>query len=283
MKQLGALVFTLAAASLAHEASAADLNVCASGCPFPTIQSAINSSHVDDVIHIAAGTYFENLLVPNQRLTIVGAGQDLTVIDGRQRGSVVTLGAFGDSTVAQTVSIVGVTITHGSAQFGGGILVNNAALDLQNSIVSSNAATESGGGIDLGAFTIPAKITGTMVIHNRAGGQGGGISVEAECVALISNSSIARNTAGRAGGGVFAEGASQSTIQGTTISDNTSQADGGGIFVDSGLPKPHMSIASSSIVGNRAAGTGGGLFNAGHLTIGASVVDGNNIPADNLQ
>jgi hypothetical protein len=282
MKQLGALMFSLAAATLAHEASAADLSVCASGCPFPTIQSAINSSHANDVIRIAAGTYFENLLVPNQRLTLVGAGQDLTVIDGRRRGSVVTLGAFGGLTTAQTVSIVAVTITHGSAQFGGGILVNNAALDLQNSIVSSNAATQSGGGIDLGASTVPAKITGTMVVHNRAAGAGGGISVEAECVAQISNSSITRNTAGRAGGGVFAEGASPSKIQGTTISDNTSQADGGGVFVDSGLPKPTMSIASSSIVGNRAAGTGGGLFNEGHLTIGVSVVDGNNVPADTL-
>jgi nitrous oxidase accessory protein NosD len=157
MKKLSGLMFAVAAATLAHEAGAADLNVCASGCAFPTIQSAINSSHADDVIHIAAGTYFENLLVPNQRLTFVGAGEDLTVIDGRQHGSVVTLGAFGDSTKPQTIGIVGVTITHGSAQFGGGIRVNNAALDLENSIVSSNSATQSGGGIDVGVSTVPAK------------------------------------------------------------------------------------------------------------------------------
>jgi pectin methylesterase-like acyl-CoA thioesterase len=69
-------------ATLAHEAGAADRNVCQSGCPFPTIQCAINSSHPADVIHIGAGTYFENPQVPNQRLTFVGAGQDLTVIDG---------------------------------------------------------------------------------------------------------------------------------------------------------------------------------------------------------
>ena len=280
MKKLSGLMFTVAAATLAHAAGAADLNVCASGCAFPTIQSAINSSHAEDVIHIAAGTYFENLLVPNQRLTFVGAGEDLTVIDGRQRGSVVTLGAFGDSSKPQTIGIVGVTITHGSAQFGGGIRVNNAALDLENSIVSSNSATQSGGGIDLGAFTVPAKITSTVVVHNRAGGAGGGIAVEAECVAQISNSSITRNTAGRAGGGIFAEGASQSTVQGTTISDNTSQQDGGGVFVDDGRPNPTFSIATSSLVGNRAARNGGGLFNAGHLTLGASVVSGNNVPAD---
>jgi len=282
MKKLGGLMFTLAAATLAHEAGAADLNVCASGCSFPTIQSAINSSHANDVIHIAAGTYFENLLVPNQRLTIVGAGQNLTVIDGRQRGTVVTLGAFGNSTTAQTVSIIGVTVTHGSAPFGGGILVNNAALDLQNSIVVSNVAAQSGGGIDLGTFKVPAKITGTVVVHNRAGGAGGGIAVEAECVAQISNSSITRNTAGTTGGGVFAEGASQSSIQGTTISDNTAQERGGGVFIDTGLPKPNMTIATSSVVGNRATLEGGGIFDAGRLTLGASVILGNNLPADTL-
>jgi hypothetical protein len=73
------------------------------------------------------------------------------------------------------VAIVGVTITHGSAQFGG---------------------------IDLGASTVPAKITSTAVVHNRAGG----------------------------------------------------------VFVDDGRHKPTLSIATSSLVGNRAARNGGGIF-----------------------
>lgn len=68
-------------------------------------------------------------------------------------------------------------------------------------MVSSNTASDHGGGIDLGAFKIPAKITGTMVVHNRSGNLGGGTDVEAECVAQISNSSITRNTATVAGGG----------------------------------------------------------------------------------
>ena len=280
MKKLSGLMLTIAAASLAHEASAATLDVCQTGCVFSTIQTAINTSHAGDVIRVAAGTYFENLQVPNQRLTIVGAGQDLTVIDGRQRGSVVTLGNFSDFSPAQTVSIIGVTITHGSAEYGGGITVKNVALDLQNSIVSSNSATRSGGGIVLEGSAIPAKITGTMLVHNRAGELGGGIDIEPESVAQISNSTIARNTAQLRGGGVFAGGASQSTIQGTTVSDNTSQSDGGGIYLDSGEPSPRMTIDTSSIVGNRAVGNGGGILDAGHLTLGNSVVTGNNFPDD---
>ena len=41
-----------------------------------------------------------------------------------------------------------------------------------------------------------------------------------------------------------------------------------------------MSIDTSSIVGNRAVGSGGGILDAGHLTLGNSVVTGNNVPDD---
>ena len=277
MKKIG-LIISLAAAAVAHEASAADLTVCSAGCQHVTIQSAIDSSQPGDIIHIAAGTYFENLLVPNRRLTLLGAGQDLTEINGRNRGSVVTIGA-GASDTAQTVSIIGVTITHGHAQFGGGIMVNDGALDLENSIVTSNSATDNGGGIDLGTFTVPAKIVGTVVAHNRAGAFGGGIAVEVECVAQISNSSITRNTAGQRGGGLWGQGASQTSIQTTTISDNTSQQNGGGLYIETGRPHAALSLANSSVVGNKAV-DGGGIFDAGRLTTTGTIVTGNNAPND---
>ena len=280
MKKIG-LFISLTAAAVAHEASAADLTVCPAGCQHVTIQSAIDSSRAGDVIHIAAGTYFENLLVPNRRLTLLGAGQDLTQIDGRNRGTVVTLGAPSDET-PQTVSIIGVTITHGSAQFGGGILVNDVALDLENSIVSSNSATMNGGGIELTGIKVPARIIGTLVAHNRAGAFGGGIAVEVESQAQVSGSSITRNTAGQRGGGFWGQGASLSSIQTTTISDNSSRQDGGGLYIETGLPHAALSLANSSVVGNKAV-DGGGIFNAGRLTTTGTIVTGNNAPNDITQ
>ena len=279
MKKLSGLMFTIAAASLAHQASAVTLDVCQTGCVFPTIQSAIDNSHDNDVIRIAAGTYFENLQVPNRQLTLVGAGQDLTVIDGRQRGTVVTIGTTTQETKANTIAIIGVTITHGNAPHGGGILVNFPVLDLQNSIVSSNTATQSGGGIDLNSHTIPAKITGTVIVHNRAGTVGAGIAMEQDQFAQISNSSIVRNTATLGGGGVYFGVNVHSTIAGSTIADNTSQQNGGGVLFDTGDPRPQTVISTSSIVGNRAAVNGGGIFDAGALP-GLDVVFGNNVPND---
>lgn len=278
MQKTAGLTILLTAASFAHQASAADLTVCPAGCQHVTIQSAIDSSHAGDVIHIAAGTYFENLLVPNRRLTLLGAGQDLTEINGRNRGSVVTLGTRSNET-PQTVSIIGVTITHGSAQFGGGILANDVALDLENSIVSSNSATQDGGGIDLETFKATSRIVGTVVAHNKAGAAGGGVVVGVEGAVQISNSSITRNTAGQQGGGVWLGGASLSSIQTTTIADNTSNQDGGGIFVEDGLPRASWSLANSSVVGNNAI-NGGGIFDQGKLTTTGKIVTGNNAPND---
>ena len=273
MNRPSVLSLTLAAASFVHNANASDIFVCPAGCQHTTIQGAVDSSNAADVIHIAAGTYFENLLIPNKRLTLLGAGQDVTEINGSDRGTVITLGSFGDPSPAQTVSIIGVTITHGNATNGGGIFARDTSLDLQNSIVSSNAATTDGGAIEIVAPAITSRITRSMVVHNRAGVLGGGVDVSAESVVQIVDSSIARNTAGLRGGGVHSEGASNTTIQGTTISDNTSQQDGGGIYLEEGLPRATMTISGSSLIGNKAAQDGGGLRTAGgHLAISSTVV-----------
>jgi hypothetical protein len=280
MKMFGGFIFTVAAASFAYEANASDLTVCRAGCQHATIQSAIDSSQPGDVIHIAAGTYFENLLVPNKRLTFLGAGQDQTAIDGLHRGSVLTLGTPTGGT-PQTVSIIGVTITHGRATNGGGIQVNNVALDLQNSIVSSNVAANNGGGIDVGAFTVPAKITRSMIVHNGAGNLGGGVAVEAECVAQIVDSNIDRNTAAVRGGGLHGEGASHTSIQGTTIANNTSRQDGGGLYIEEGEPHATLTFTTGSLVGNVAKRAGGGLFDAGgRSALSSAVVARNNAGTD---
>jgi len=126
-------------------ASAADLFVCAQTCTYPTIQGAIDNAHSGDAIHIAAGTYFENLAITGTNLTLIGAGEDLTIIDGRFRKPVLTLGQPGANSIA--VRIFAVTITHGSGTNGGGIAALGASLDLEGSLVTSNRATMSGGEI----------------------------------------------------------------------------------------------------------------------------------------
>ncbi|GBC83218.1 hypothetical protein HRbin10_02361 [bacterium HR10] len=53
-------------------ARAETLVVCPQGCPFSSIQDAINRASPGDTILIQAGTYAENLTIAKQGLTLRG-------------------------------------------------------------------------------------------------------------------------------------------------------------------------------------------------------------------
>lgn len=79
-------------------------------------------------------------------------------------------------------------------------------------------------------------------------------------------------TGGRAFGGIYSAG--NLTLRNSTVRDNTSGISGGGIKTESGS-KTH--IVNSTITGNEALATGGGIFANGDLTIVASSIHGNTI------
>ena len=274
LRTLGSIAILLAASSVAQ---ASTLNVCKSGCTYSTIQAAVNAANTADVIQIGAGTYFENIVI-TKSLTLLGGGEDFTVIDGSSRGPVIT-DFFGST----DLTVVGVTVTHGGQ---GGIVVSNQSLTLTNSIIASN----DGPGLFLFSET-NATISGSVITHNEnrtgaitvngnaLGAQGGGISTAGDLgivsTITIVNSSVVRNTAPN-GGGIFADENQRLSVSNSSISDNTaSLGDGGGIYITPEefpkvAPGGSLRLDSSTVENNHATTDGGGI--CGSAVIFNSVV-----------
>ena len=238
-------------------------------------------------------------------LTITGAGVTNTFIDGG--GSVEVLFIEGNG----AVTITGVTIQHGTnADYGPGIFIatgetlilnsvdishntavkptptsaepagagifNTGTLTLNNSTVSANTATASGGAGG-GIYTLSGTLTlnnstvsGNAVTGTTGGGGGGGIFNYFSTV-VLNNSNVSANTAAD-GGGVFNWGGSL-TSQGSIISNNNATTlGGGGMQVLSGT----VNLQSTTLNLNTASSAdGGGVLNEGNLTLTSATVTGN--------
>ncbi|HUU65580.1 MAG TPA: hypothetical protein VMW37_05690, partial [Dehalococcoidales bacterium] len=97
----------------ASPAKAADLNVPAG---YATIQAAIDAAASGDKVHVAAGTYNEDIILKNG-VEVLGAGEAVCTINGTHTGSVVKA-----TSVGATTKLDGFTITNGgTATYGGGI------------------------------------------------------------------------------------------------------------------------------------------------------------------
>ena len=203
-------------------------------------------------------------------MTIDGPGPDEMAISGG--GSVGVLSDQG-----RTVTLSGVTIEDGVGESGAGI-DNNGALTLTNSVVVDNSA-EACAGIDNDYYL---TLTDTTVADNIGGGvcsdqthltvsgsfildnEGMGID-ENSTIVSISQSTISGNT----GGGLSNTFGSVGLYE-STISDNSGD-DGGGI-ANAG----QMTVTDSTVTGNSSSsGGGGGIDNGSQLTITDSTVSDN--------
>ncbi len=241
------------------------LNACGS------IQTAITTAeggtyNGDDVtINVSAGTYPEIDTISASllnSLTIAGAGASTTTVNGNQAGSVFTINSG-------TVTIDDVTITNGSAVFGGGILDYGTAT-VTDSTLSGNSATNYGGGIMTstgGTTTVTdSTLSGNSTAHN-----GGGIANFDGGPTIVTDSTLSGNSAVFLGGGIFTYSAT-ATVTDSTLSGNSAGTSGGGIANFNGGT---ATVTDSTLSGN-SANFGGGIFsNSATTTVTDSTLSGN--------
>ena len=214
----------------------------------------------------------------DKSLSIVGPGTDQIVISGNNVTRVFEV------LPGKRITISGVSIVNGNAEYGGGIY-NSGDLTVADSVISQNTATVHGGGVynfgnrdTRSVFTVNNS---TISKNTAPNGSGGGIH---NCCAgfdsgyttlTIEKSLIYSNTVGYSGGGIFVGNYTTFHLSESTIEKNTNMvADGwgGGLYI---AQLGSHTISGSTISQNRTFGRGGGLHTAGDLTLINSTVTQN--------
>jgi hypothetical protein len=216
--------------------------------PGAKIQNGVLLAYQGGKVNVAAGLYKENVVINDKRLSIIGAGQGNTIVDGSLgapgSGSVFYVGSGSDvdlsgmtiqggtgSFVTTFISegggicnlgilkVSSSTISHNSANYGGGVN-NHGIATIIDSTISSNVATSDGGGIDNEGGIV--TITDSTISSNEATGFGGGI-INIEGDLLIDGNTKIRYNQADYPDGVYGIGGGIFTAEGTLRFAGTSE------------------------------------------------------------
>jgi hypothetical protein len=267
--------------------------------------AAINAANSagGGAINLAAGCHY-SLTTPDNGengLPVVTSqiavnGNDAT-IDGTDSVRILEVDGPGGS-----LSLQNVTLTGGSADFGGAIANVGGTLSLNHSQVTGNTATQAGGGIASATFdpSSVAKLTvnqssvsdNQQTVAGQDGGLGGGGILSILGTVTVNHSQVNGNEAqGFVGGGIasgdfmnFSSTSSFLTINASQVDGNTApNAGGGGVQNLLG----YATVNNSEVNGNVSLNGGGISSGRGgnappltsHLTVNNSRVDGNTATA----
>ena len=185
------------------------------------------------------------------------------------------------------VELIGLTMTNGYAEIGGGIYNRDGTLILTGCTLKEDSADTNGGGIynrsgmvtmtdcrlELntaygdggGIFNLDLlTMNGCSVVQNAAYGSGG---IRNEGTMTMTACTVTENEAfGAAGGGIF--NGETLTMTNCSVSMNSADTDGAGVYNIGTL-----TMANGTLSGNSAASRGGGIYNSGRrLTMLNSII-----------
>ena len=231
--------------------------------PFKTIGRALhfinqfNNGTQSFIIHVSGNCVAEAIddnnsvvnIVPDKTLTLIIQGKDrntatinaTTLNSNGAMGRVMYVGGKAN------VILQNITLTGGSADYGGGVYIDGGTLTME---------------------------TGSSIENNTASNQGGGVYIAGGTFTMETGSSIKNNTANDQGGGVFIN-SGEFNMTGGTINGNTvTNGNGGGVFVKDTASTFNMS--GGTISGNTAT-DGDGVYNDGTFNMsGSAIVNTNN-------
>jgi predicted outer membrane repeat protein len=179
-------------------------------------------------------------------------------------------GAIYSYSFQSSVYVTGSVFTGNRAADGGAIWDYGIGGGIVGSRFQRNSA--GAGGALWFSELFNESLTGVVIRHNYASGDGGGIYTwDGGGGVNIYDSTVSGNRAGGRGGGVYDSNPMQSRISGSDIEGNKA-ADGAGIYLGPGSPV----VAASTVSGNYASQDGGGIYaDSGSYSLTTSMVSGN--------
>jgi hypothetical protein len=263
----------------------AELHVCPAGCPYTSVQAAVDAAAPGSVLKVAAGTYtdlhvrdgFTQVVYISKTVTLQGGyttangfadppdpDANPTILDAQGKGRVIVVRGAGPT-------IEGFTITGGYIEkpggvgSGGGIYIHGASPNIRNNWIVDNSADGDGGAIFVNRGS--AQIFENRIVGNSATWSGGLRIINDADVQVVGNL-IEGNVAQIAGGGIDVEccGGTTPLIARNVILDNDGGARGGGIIVNT----TYVRLVNNVLAGNRAT-DGAGLYLEGMASHPVSV------------
>ena len=208
--------------------------------------------------------------------SVVSRLVDLTVRDGNANGNGASDsgGGIQVNTGANLIAS-GVTITSNqAANFAGGINAGGF-LTIFDSTISDNSANHGAAVTQYGGQLL---LQNSSLTANTTSFSGGAIWSEPGASVTISTSTLADNDAGTQGGAIYNNGTM--SILNTEVSNNTAERGGGAIYNGNG-PSVHLEISNSLFHHNSNTDTfagGGAIFNTNSLVVSNSTFSLNTAP-----
>ena len=229
------------------QAGACDIGAYELAPTLGPLQTLIDAAAPGATINVPDGTYTEAITIGDGK-TLSGSSPADVIIDASNLGSSAII-ASGD------FALIGISITGGSARYGGGIFadIDGTNISLDNVWFNNNIADTDGGAVYLRNGTLSA--TNTLFQFNSADDGNGG-AIFSGTSATISDSSLVGNSASGNGGAIASYGTLTSSAN---VFGNNSANNGGAISIEGGA----LALGSSNndvFNQNSATRNGGAIY-----------------------
>ena len=264
---------TMAAATLYVDTAAGEGGTGTKAAPFRTLAQAFASAEPLGVIWVAAGTYQENLVIPDKNLLVLGGFAQ--GFETRTDACATTLEAASSSAPVlsaddqvSTFAMEGFSVTKGSRGISvTGNAAGKASFTIARCVFSNNgttAANSVGGAAALGDVNV--RVFGSVFRDNRAG-KGAALAAGGNVTLTIDQNLFLRNLGTSDHGGGLYLSAKTATISRNTFRANAigtvdaaQRGFGGAVIVYKGSAQPVSAALSFNVFTENIAGIGSAIF-----------------------